>query len=52
MDNNIQRMDLAQQILVSLYDDTRSSEIADAMDMLSAWREQYIKDNSAQGVGA
>jgi hypothetical protein len=48
----IKSLELAMQILVTVWEETRAPEIADSMDMLSAWREQYLEDNSQFGVGA
>ena len=45
-------VDVAMTMLVSIQQDTKSSEIADALDILSAWREQYVQDNSQFGVGS
>jgi hypothetical protein len=45
-------LNAALQILVKVYEEGHPSEIADAMDMISAYREQYIEDNGAFGVGA
>lgn len=45
-------LDAAMKLLTELYTDTKASEIADSLDTLSAWREQYVMDNSQFGVGA
>jgi hypothetical protein len=45
-------LDAAMELLIELRSKTGSSEIADALDMLSAWREQYVQDNSQHGMGA
>lgn len=45
-------LDVSMTMLTSLYQDTKATEIADALDILSAWREQYVHDNSQFGVGA
>ena len=50
--NHIIRLDQAIEILTDLFVDTKSTEIGDALDILSAWREQYVQDNSQFGVGA
>ena len=50
--NHLHRLDQAIEILTILFVDTKSTEIADALDMLSEYREQSIEDNSQFGVGA
>ena len=50
--NHIIRLGQAIEILTNLFVDTKSTEIADALDMLSAYREQSVEDNSQFGVGA
>jgi hypothetical protein len=50
--NHLHRLDQALEILTILFVDTKSTEIADALDILSAWREKHVQDNSQFGVGA
>ena len=50
--DTIQKLRNAQALLVSAWEDTRATEIADAMDMISDYMQQYIQDNSQFGVGA
>lgn len=49
---DIEMLDLAMTVLTQLYVDTQASEIADALDILSAWREQTVQDEGQFGVGA
>jgi len=48
----IKKLDLAMQVLTVVWEDTRATEIADALDMLSAWREEYVTENGQFGAGA
>lgn len=48
----IKQLDLAMQVLTTVFQATKASEIGDALDILSAWHEQYIEDNSQHRVGA
>jgi hypothetical protein len=48
----IKKLDLAMTVLTIVQQDTQSSEISDALDMLSSWREQYVQDNGQFGAGA
>lgn len=52
MIDELKKLDVAMQVLTDLYIDTKSTEIADALDILSQWREDYIEANSQFGVGA
>lgn len=52
MNNPVKKLDLAMTALMAVYQDTKDTEIGDVLDVLSAWREEYIKDNSQFGVGA
>lgn len=48
----LKKLDAATKALIEVFMDTKSTEIGDALDMLSAYREQYVEDNSQFGVGA
>lgn len=48
----LKKLDLAMTVLTVVYSDTKATEIADALDILSAYREQYVEENSQFGVGA
>lgn len=52
MSDVLKKLDLAMTVLTVVFEDTRATEIADALDMLSAWREQYVEENSKFGAGA
>jgi len=51
-DDITQRIDLASQILITVASELRSSELFDALEMISSYRSQYIEDNSQFGKGA
>ena len=48
----IKKLDVAVQVLMVAWEDHHASEIADALDILSDYRAQYVQDNSQFGVGA
>ena len=52
MKDVLEALDAAMKLLVFVQGETHSSEIADVLDLLSEYREQYVKDNSQFGVGA
>ena len=52
MTDEIKKLDLATEILMIVWRNTKATEIADALDILSAWRERTIADNGREGVGA
>ena len=51
-DDFLQKLDTAMQVLIVCWEDHHASAVADAMDMLSAYREEYVRDNGQFGVGA
>lgn len=51
-DSISERLELATKILITVWEETKAEEIADAMDMISHWREQYVEENSQFGAGA
>lgn len=52
MSDVLKKLDLAMEVLTIVFQDTKATEVADALDILSAYREQYVQDNSQYGVGA
>lgn len=46
------KLDSAMKILISVFEDTKSTEVGDALDTLSEYRAKYVEDNSQFGVGA
>ena len=52
MSGVLKKLDASMHSLIELFQETKASEIADALDILSAYREQYVSDNSQFGVGA
>ena len=52
MSDHLKKLDIGMQVLLAAYEDSHASEIADALDILSTYREQYVLDNSREGVGA
>lgn len=50
--DTIKRLDEASAVLIALYTDTKATEIADILDMISAYREEHMEENSQFGVGA
>lgn len=51
MTDTLKKLDCAMVILMELWSDTKATEIADTLSMLSAYREDYIKDNGQFGMG-
>lgn len=45
MGETLRQLDFAMSRLLDLYEDTKSTEIADAIDILTAYRENYINDH-------
>lgn len=52
MPDTLSLLDEAIAKLIELHSFTSSSEIADALYILSMYREQYVEDNSQFGMGA
>lgn len=52
MIGTLSKLDAAMEILISIFQETKDSAIADALDMLSTYREEYVKDNGQFGAGA
>lgn len=52
MTDTTKTLDLAMELLTILFTETKATEVADALDILSAYREQTAQDNSQFGVGA
>jgi hypothetical protein len=52
MTDVLKKLDLAMTVLAVVFQDTSATEVADALDILSAYREEYVKDNGQFGVGA
>jgi len=48
----LQRLNLAQGILVNCWEESKATDLADIMDALSSYIDQYNQDNSQFGVGA
>lgn len=51
-DEITKQIDAASAILIELWQSSKSTEIADILDMLSAYREEYVESNDQFGVGA
>lgn len=52
MSNELKKLNLAMQLLCDLFIDTKATEIADALDILSEYHAQCIRESGQFGVGA
>ena len=52
MKDDLKELDTSMKILCDLFIRTKSTEIADALDILSEYHAQCLADNGQFGVGA
>lgn len=52
MKDVLNKLDVATEILTSVYQETNASDVSDILYMIGNFREEYIQDNGQFGAGA